>query len=62
MSIGCPYYLTKLTNGSILSDRFNVVPMILTSVNAMFYDPTLLLLSDHDVHLSPPLNTEPVNF
>ena len=52
---------TSKTNGSILMDRFNIVPTKLTPINAMFLDPNNSIYTI-TTNLYPKINTKPVNF
>ena len=52
---------TTKTNGSILTDRFNVVPTKLLPINALMFDPKHRLIK-HDMNLTPKINIQPVSF
>ena len=52
---------TTKTNGSILTDRFNVVPTKLLPINALMFDPKHRLIK-HDMNLTPKINTQHISF
>lgn len=52
---------TSLTNGSLTNDRFNIVPIKLTPINAMFLDPkkSIYILP---TNITPKMNTDIISF
>ena len=52
---------SSLTNGSVLNDRFNIVPLKLTPINAMFLDPKTSIYII-PTNITPKMNTDIISF
>ena len=54
---------SQLTNGSVFSDRFNVVTSTrLIPINATVVDPKFIIKNETNKFITPPLNVKVVNF